>query len=95
MYVFTYLSTHATGECVLMDRPHVVILDEPTNHLDVEAINSLSAALRFFKGGVLVISHDQYFIKLVCNEIWVIKDKKVEIFNGTFEDYKNMTVRSL
>jgi ATPase subunit of ABC transporter with duplicated ATPase domains len=53
-------------------------------------IATLSEALRNFCGGVLVISHDQYFIKAVCNEIWVIQDKRIQIFNGSFDDYKKM-----
>jgi ATPase subunit of ABC transporter with duplicated ATPase domains len=76
-------------------RPHVVILDEPTNHLDMEAIAALSEALKNFAGGVLVISHDQYFIKAVCNEIWVIQDKRIQIFNGSFDDYKKNALKNI
>ena len=70
-------------------------IDEPTNHLDMEAIQALSSALKEFSGGVLVISHDQYFIKAVCNEIWVIQDKRVNVFNGSFDDYKKIALKRL
>lgn len=42
----------------------------------------------------MVISHDQHFITNVCSEIWVIKDKKIEIFNGCFDDYKKSIIGS-
>ena len=77
------------------NKPHVIILDEPTNHLDMESIHALSNALKTFSGGVLVISHDQYFIKSVCTEIWVIANQAVTIFNGSFDDYKKMQVMSV
>jgi ATP-binding cassette subfamily F protein 3 len=73
-------------------KPHVVILDEPTNHLDMEAIEALANALIDFKGGVVVISHDQYFIEKVCNEIWIVGNKTVKIYKGTFEDYKRSII---
>ena len=69
-------------------KPHVVILDEPTNHLDMEAIQALSDALGAFSGGVVVISHDQHFIQQVCKEVWVVQNKSVAPFRGTFAEYK-------
>jgi len=44
------------------NQPHIMILDEPTNHLDIEGVNALIDALYGYEGGVLVVSHDQYFI---------------------------------
>lgn len=78
--------------CLTFSKPHVVLLDEPTNHLDMESINALIGALQDFTGGVLVISHDQFFIKQLCNEIWVVKDKKVTKFSGDIDNYKKMTI---
>lgn len=46
-------------------KPHIVILDEPTNHLDMETIQALIDALKEFKGGLIVVSHDQHFIQQV------------------------------
>jgi ATP-binding cassette, subfamily F, member 3 len=48
---------------MLANNPHLLILDEPTNHLDLPSIEELENALRKFKGGVLYISHDTYFIE--------------------------------
>ena len=79
--------------CLTYAKPHVVLLDEPTNHLDMEAIQALCDALKTFTGGVLVISHDQYFIQQVCSEIWVVGDEKVIRYNGSFADYKKSAMQ--
>lgn len=73
----------------------MLLLDEPTNHLDVEAIEALIDALKNYTGGVMVISHDQHFINQVCNEIWVVKDKTITRFPGTFNDYKKSILSQL
>lgn len=69
-------------------RPHILMLDEPTNHLDFDAINALIDALNRYEGGLIVVSHDQYFLNSVCDRIYVIKNKRVKLFDGTIEDYK-------
>jgi len=71
-------------------KPHVLLLDEPTNHLDMETIDSLVKALLTFRGGVLLISHDERLISLVCDQIWYFRDGKVMQFNGEFTEYKKM-----
>ncbi|KAJ3070472.1 hypothetical protein HDU98_006515 [Podochytrium sp. JEL0797] len=65
-----------------LSNPHVLILDEPTNHLDMDSIDALSLALREFKGGVAVISHDQRFLDAVCNDVWICADGKLKSFSG-------------
>lgn len=80
--------------CLTFTKPHVVLLDEPTNHLDMGAIGALIDALKGFSGGVLVISHDQHFIKSVCNEVWVVGGGRVKRFNGSFDDYKKSALES-
>ena len=52
---------------VTMQNPHVLILDEPTNHLDMDAVNALIVALNSYSGGIVLVSHDQYFVGAVCN----------------------------
>ena len=49
-------------------RPHVIVMDEPTNYLDLETVEALIVALSAFKGGVLLVSHDQHFIDSVVSE---------------------------
>lgn len=69
--------------------PHVLIMDEPTNHLDMDAVDALILALNSYTGGLIVVSHDQYFVSCVCDEIWYIKNRKLRKFNGDFEAYRN------
>ncbi|KAJ3095632.1 hypothetical protein HDU97_006759 [Phlyctochytrium planicorne] len=65
-----------------MQNPHVLILDEPTNHLDMDSIDALSVALRAFKGGVAIVSHDERFLDSVCKEVWVCEGGKLKSFEG-------------
>mmetsp|Transcript_21095 Transcript_21095/g.42235 ORF Transcript_21095/g.42235 Transcript_21095/m.42235 type:complete len:755 (+) Transcript_21095:293-2557(+) len=73
-------------------RPHVVIMDEPTNHLDMETIDALVEAVQDFKGGLMVVSHDQYFITKTCGELWVVGEGKATKFRGDFLLYKKHTL---
>jgi len=73
-----------------------MFLDEPTNHLDMEMIESLGSALKLFKGGLVLVSHNQRLIELVCNELWVVeRDGSVTIFEGDFNDYKKKVMKDL
>ena len=54
-----------------------LILDEPTNHLDIETIEALGVGLTNYKGGVILVSHDQRLITMVCQELWVCSKGKV------------------
>lgn len=72
--------------------PHVIIMDEPTNHLDMESIDALVEAIQDFKGGLMVVSHDQHFITNTCGELWVVGEGSVSRFRGTFDDYKKHTL---
>ncbi|KAG7736015.1 hypothetical protein KL923_005117 [Ogataea haglerorum] len=71
-----------------LNTPHILILDEPSNHLDTSGLDALSDALKNFKGGVLMVSHDVAMINSVCNEIWVSEDGTVKRFDGDIYAYK-------
>lgn len=71
-----------------LTEPHILIMDEPSNHLDTSGLDALADALKNFKGGVLMVSHDVTMIKEVCKEIWVSEDGTVKRFDGTIDDYK-------
>jgi hypothetical protein len=61
---------------------------------DMGAIGALIDALKNFHGGVLVVSHDQHFITNVCNELWMVQNKKVTTFDGSFDDYKKSVLNA-
>ena len=74
-------------------KPHVIIMDEPTNHLDMESIDALVDAVKDFRGGLMVVSHDQHFITHTCKELWVVGGGKVNRFRGDYNDYKEETLQ--
>ncbi|XP_023606391.1 ATP-binding cassette sub-family F member 3 isoform X5 [Myotis lucifugus] len=71
-----------------MPCPNFYILDEPTNHLDMETIEALGRALNNFRGGVILVSHDERFIRLVCQELWVCEGGGVTRVEGGFDQYR-------
>ncbi|XP_070761674.1 ATP-binding cassette sub-family F member 3 [Enoplosus armatus] len=73
-----------------MPCPNFYILDEPTNHLDMETIEALAKALNKFKGGVILVSHDERLIRLVCRELWVCENGKVGRIDGGFDEYRDI-----
>jgi ATP-binding cassette subfamily F protein 3 len=79
--------SRAVFALLAMERPHIMILDEPTNHLDMDTIDALIKALRDYTGGVLVVSHDKRFIDLLCTEIWICDDSRVQRFDGSIHEY--------
>ncbi|KAF7242660.1 ATP-binding cassette sub-family F member 3 [Varanus komodoensis] len=73
-----------------MSCPNFYILDEPTNHLDMETIESLAKALNHFRGGLILVSHDERFIRLVCHELWVCGKGTVQRIEGGFDEYRDI-----
>ncbi|KAM9279198.1 ATP-binding cassette sub-family F member 3 isoform 3-T3 [Morus bassanus] len=73
-----------------MSCPNFYILDEPTNHLDMETIEALAKALNKFRGGVILVSHDERFIRLVCRELWVCEKATVTRIEGGFDQYRDI-----
>jgi len=74
--------------CLALTNPHILVLDEPSNHLDIEAMDALSAALKEFQGGVLMVSHDVTMLQTVCTSLWVCDHGSVEKFPGDVQAYK-------
>jgi len=67
-------------------KPHLIIMDEPTNHLDLDTIEALLGALNSFVGGVILVSHDQYFLNKAVTEFWGINaEGKLKVFNDIDE----------
>ncbi|XP_046457203.1 ATP-binding cassette sub-family F member 3-like [Daphnia pulex] len=76
-------------------RPNFLILDEPTNHLDIETIEALGKALGKYQGGVVLVSHDERLIRMVCKELWVCAGGSVRSIEGGFDEYRKMVQREL
>ncbi|XP_002736039.1 ATP-binding cassette sub-family F member 3-like [Saccoglossus kowalevskii] len=73
-----------------MLRPNFFILDEPTNHLDMETIEALGKVLNKFQGGVILVSHDERLITMICKELWVCGNGTVKRVEGGFAEYKQI-----
>jgi ATP-binding cassette subfamily F protein 3 len=78
-----------------MMNPNFFILDEPTNHLDMETIEALGKALHKFQGGVVLVSHDERLIRIVCNEMWICGDNRVRRIEGGIDEYKKLVQQEL
>ena len=72
---------------VLLEEHDILLLDEPTNHLDISTIEWLEQYLKNYKGTVLFISHDRYFLNEVANKILDLEDKIVTTYNLGYDDY--------
>ena len=64
-----------------------IILDEPTNHIDIDTKEILESALSEYKGTLIFISHDRYFINKLANKILYIEDHKIKEYIGNYDDY--------
>jgi ATP-binding cassette subfamily F protein 3 len=65
----------------------VLLLDEPTNHLDVEAVEWLETTLRDFRGALIVVAHDRYFMDAVAQTIWELARGQLETYPGNYSQY--------
>ena len=76
----------ALGKLLLLN-PDLIILDEPTNHLDLNAIAWLETYLINYKGAVIIVSHDRYFLDKIANKVVEIDQTKATSFTGNYSDY--------
>ena len=72
---------------LLLRKPDIILLDEPTNHLDLEAISWLEDYMKNYKGTVLVISHDRFFLDSVTNNTFEVIGGKVECYNVPYTKF--------
>jgi len=70
--------------------PNFLVLDEPTNHLDMETIEALGAAIKAYKGGVVMVSHDERLISMVCTMLWWCHDHNVSVLEGGIKEYRRL-----
>lgn len=76
----------ALGQVLLQKSP-LLLLDEPTNHLDFETVESLTMALVEYPGTVIAVSHDRSFIGRLATKILEIKNNRVDLYPGTYDEY--------
>ena len=72
-----------------------LILDEPTNHIDIDTREILEEALKEYKGTVLFVSHDRYFINAIANRILNIEDYKIKSYYGNYDDFAKVSSEKL
>ena len=72
---------------LLLEAPDLLILDEPTNHLDLDSTVWLEGYLADYKGAVLVVSHNRYFLDKLCTRILELEDKKIKSYKGNYSDF--------
>ncbi len=72
---------------LLVTKPDVILLDEPTNHLDIGSITWLETFLLNYKGAVVIVSHDRYFLDRVVKKVVELDRSKVSVFFGNYSDY--------
>ena len=96
--VFKYIKQLSGGEkarlalaLMIINPSNFLLLDEPTNHLDLQSKENLELAIKNYKGSLLIISHDRYFISKVANRIIEIKDSKLFSYDGNYEYFLEKT----
>ncbi|EJO5347669.1 ABC-F family ATP-binding cassette domain-containing protein [Clostridium botulinum] len=72
---------------LLLQNPDILLLDEPTNHLDLTAINWLEEYLKAYKGTVLIISHDRYFLDQITNQTFELINGHINCYNGNYSKF--------
>ena len=73
---------------LLLEEPDLLFLDEPTNHLDVRSMSWLEGVLLDWKGALIVVSHDRYFLDTVATRIWDLAHRRVETYRGNYSHYR-------
>jgi ATP-binding cassette subfamily F protein 3 len=73
---------------LMLTRANLLVLDEPTNHLDVETIEVLEDAIESYEGSVILVSHDRAMLRALANKVWVLHDRHITTFDGTFAEWE-------
>src|SRR5690606_7108768 len=72
---------------LLLTKPDILILDEPTNHLDIETLSWLEQFLQNYRGAILVVSHDRYFLDKIVNHVYELSGTKITKYTGNYSAY--------
>ena len=74
---------------LLLQEPDIILLDEPTNHLDLRSIEWLESYLLNYKGAVIIVSHDRYFLDKIVSKVIDIENGNVQMYLGNYTDFSN------
>lgn len=72
---------------LLLEEPDIILLDEPTNHLDLRSIEWLEYYLLNYKGAVIIVSHDRYFLDKIVSKVIDIENAEVQMYSGNYSDF--------
>jgi len=79
----------------LLQKPDILILDEPTNHLDIETLAWLENYLQSYKGAILIVSHDRYFLDKVTTQTYELSRQKLRSYAGNYSKYLDLKAAEL
>lgn len=74
--------------CTLMKQPDLLVLDEPTNHLDFGMLGTLEKILSTYKGTVIAVSHDRFFLDKVATRIFDVRNASIKVYRGNYSEYR-------
>lgn len=80
---------------LLLEKRDLLVLDEPTNHLDIATLNWLEDYLQTYKGALLIVSHDRYFLDKVVNEVYELSRQKMNHYKGNYTKYLDQKAANL
>lgn len=73
--------------CLLMEKPDMLLLDEPTNHLDIGMLKWLEQFLKSYRGTILLVSHDRYFLDQMATRIFDVERRKLKCYEGNYSEF--------
>jgi ATP-binding cassette subfamily F protein 3 len=73
---------------LVRQRPNLLLLDEPTNHLDIDMREALTEALQDYTGALIVVAHDRHLLRATADELWLVADGTLALFDGDLDDYR-------
>ena len=79
---------------IAWQRPNLLLLDEPTNHLDIETREALTMALSSYEGALVLVSHDRHLLRAATDQLWLVHDGRVAVFDGDLDDYAALVLAS-
>lgn len=79
---------------VVWQKPNLLLMDEPTNHLDLEMCHSLTVGLQEFNGALILVSHDRHLLSNTVDQFLLVKDGKLDFFEGDLNDYEKLLLEN-